>query len=130
MQIHIVFATVTSTISRFAKYAKNATNLFPSRINRKTAVHNKDQKSVFWGTQAESKTRNKKNECRRNWHSGSSGGYGHYRQAWGAGGIAARSVACIVCEVEVSGAGDGGPIAQRDLGLNQVGVRRGEKKNQ
>lgn len=37
---------------------------------------------------------------------------------WGGGG------GCIVCEV--SSAGDGGPIARRDLGLNQVGVRRGE----
>lgn len=65
------------------------------------------------------------NGCHCNWRSGSCGGYGHYRRAWR--GITAYSVAFIVCEVEVSAAGDGGPIAGRDLGLNQVGVE-GEKK--
>lgn len=70
------------------------------------------------------------NGCRRNWRSGGSGGYGHYRGAWGRG-INTHSVAFIVCEVQVSGAGDGGATARRDLGLNQVEVQRGgEKKNQ
>lgn len=66
------------------------------------------------------------NGCHCNWRSGGFGGYGHYRRAWR--GITARSVAFIVCEVEVSAAGDGGPIAGRDLGLNQVGVEGGRKK--